>query len=560
MKYALTITCILLCAAAASGQQPGTRMQKSGTTTAQDNFMYFYTEDFSTWIANNGTHSHNPLTDASGFEWPLGSAKHLLFNEGLLICGRVDGQVRVSGTTYRAGWQAGNILPNGFASNPMDPRHRVYMAKAMDAAQYARLSATEQQLLRQDFEQWPVDLGAPFHDHNGDGRYTPSFNNWLSGSQATDAPLSHGTCESWYVANDLDAQRTSRVYGSQPMGLEIQFHAWADDVNPAFENTLFMEYTVINKGRNAVEDVYLARWVDPDLGDAFDDFVGVDTSLSMMYCYNGKPSDDIYGANPPAIGIVALQNPIVPSPGDVARYDEGLREGYRNLPLSAFAFYINGNSTYSDPSLGESYGATMMYNYARGLLWNGTSYIDPNTSETVRFPLAGDPVANSGWVDGILHQPGDRRMLFSSGPFSLQPGDTQRVVTATIVGQGADATGSITALRNAATAVRSAYFSDITEAGPPPFLPSAVHLAQNHPNPVHGRTLIPFSLDRSMHVVLSVYNLLGQRKVQLLDQRRSAGRHGIPVDVSGWTPGMYFYVLKTRSGVECRNMLVLGGQ
>jgi hypothetical protein len=177
--------------------------------------------------------------------------------------------------------------------------------------------------------------------------------------------------------------------------------------------------------------------VDPDLGDASDDLVGVDTTLGMMFAYNGAAYDGVYGSKTPAVGIVWLRTPVVPSPGGVARFGDGLREGYRNLPLQSFAFYINGDPDYADPDLGTAQGATEMFNYLQGRLSDGRPYMDPYTGKEIKFPLAGDPLRRDGWVDGQLHEPEDRRMLSSCGPITFAPGDTQQVLLATVIGVGA---------------------------------------------------------------------------------------------------------------------------
>jgi hypothetical protein len=61
------------------------------------------------------------------------------------------------------------------------------------------------------------------------------------------------------------------------------------------------------------------------------------------------------------------------------------------------------------------------------------------------YPWSGDPVIGSGWLDTT---PDDKLFLISTGPFSMAPGDSQQVVYALCVGQGADRLSSITALRS----------------------------------------------------------------------------------------------------------------
>ena len=52
-------------------------------------------------------------------------------------------------------------------------------------------------------------------------------------------------------------------------------------------------------------------WVDPDLGDNQDDYVGCDVARGLGYCYNGDEDDGTavgYGTNPPAIGVDFLED------------------------------------------------------------------------------------------------------------------------------------------------------------------------------------------------------------------------------------------------------------
>ena len=417
--------------------------------------------DVGIWIANNGSMSHNPVTDGSGFEWPLGSLRYLLFQEGLLFGGKVMGEIRIEGSTYRYGLQAGPIRPDLTPEDPGNPRFRVYRVRQLDRSEYNRLPAAEQQQLRTDFLEWPVADGAPWVDVDFDGRYQPDFDAWLGGSQTHDRPVFPGREVVWYVANDLNPMRTTRVYGSAPLGLEFQVLAWSGSGNAQKERTVFVRYTIINKSINTITDAYVARWVDPDVGDASDDLVGVDTTLNMMYAYNGMMTDDVYDTSPPAVGITWLQTPVVPSPGSTARWGDGLREGYRNIDMSAFAYYINSDPVYQDPDLGTPEGGFQMYNYLTGRLYDGSPYVDPSTSEPVTCPLAGDPFTGSGWVDGIVHVPDDRRMMSSCGPFTLARGDTQQVVLATTVGLGDSPLFAVQDLRHSARELRQEYVNGI---------------------------------------------------------------------------------------------------
>ncbi|MDZ7317053.1 MAG: DUF4832 domain-containing protein [candidate division KSB1 bacterium] len=81
-------------------------------------------------------------------------------------------------------------------------------------------------------------------------------------------------------------------------------------------------------------------------------------------------------------------------------------------------------------------------------------------------------------------------------------------------------------------------------------LPQSIMLLQNYPNPFNSSTAIPYELSMPMLIKLSVFNLLGQHVITLVDEFQHAGYHvvnwdgkdakGIPI-----ASGVYFSRLET---------------
>jgi hypothetical protein len=455
MKRYSTILFVLLALAlmafSARAEEPkGGDKQKGMQKTKSDDVNDFISiNSILMYISNNGMTAHNPTTDASGLEWPRGSAKYCIFTDGLIWGGKVQGEVRVGGATYRYGLQAGSLPNDGSPADPSNPDYRIYKVRKVDAAAFAAMSADEQTRLRNDFLNWPVKDGAPWVDKNKNGHYDVNFDEWLAlGETATsDTPWFIGDEVLWFVSNDMNPARTSNLYGSSPIGLEVQTLVWGYNQTGPLGNMVFTKYTVINKGTDNLTEAYFSKWSDPDLGDANDDFCGVDTALVLGYVYNALAKDGVYGI-PPAAGYDFFQGPIIRGEQtDVAHYNFGLREGWKNLGVTSFAFYINGDGIYKDPTLGSPSGAQEMYYYMQSKLWNGSLFIDPTTGLNVQVCLAGDPIKKTGWVDGISRGPGDRRFLMTVGPFTLATKDTQEVVVASIVGRGSDRLSSFQVLK-----------------------------------------------------------------------------------------------------------------
>lgn len=88
-------------------------------------------------------------------------------------------------------------------------------------------------------------------------------------------------------------------------------------------------------------------------------------------------------------------------------------------------------------------------------------------------------------------------------------------------------------------------------------LPLGYALAQNYPNPFNPTTTINFALGKASQVKLTVYNVLGQKVVTLLDQRMNAGPHIVSFDASNLTSGVYFYRLEAGDFLSQKRMLLI---
>jgi hypothetical protein len=428
-----------------------------------DHYKYIAANQILMWVSNNGDGSHDPFTDANGFYWPGGENAVLsaIFEDGLIYAGKLGREVRMNGNTHRQGLQAGKILDDGNADDPTLEKYRVYRIKKG----WENFSEPARSEFEKDYNEWPVEDGAPWIDVDGDGVFT----------RGVDEPEFTGDEVLWYVANDLDEARTLFTYGSLPLGLEFQTTIFGFNRTGALGDMVFKKYKIINKGGNRINDMYLGYWSDTDLGNAADDFTGCDTVLSLGYTYNGDNNDDgAYGTAPPALGYDFFQGPIVPAnPGDSAKFLGTWRHGFINLPMTAFTFYINVTGTiYRDPTQGQYSGTLEFYNYMRGFLWNGDPFVDPNTGQEVPIILSGDPVAGTGWYEGPGWPggpaPDDRRHLMVSGPFVMQPGDTQEVVVGIVIARGSSNINSITALKVKDIAAQTAYDLDFNLTPPPP--------------------------------------------------------------------------------------------
>ena len=121
----------------------------------------------------------------------------------------------------------------------------------------------------------------------------------------------------WWIFNDMGNTHTES--GGQPIGLEIRAQAFAFATNDEINNMTFYSYEIINRSTYELSETYFSQWVDPDLGNAKDDFVGCDVRRGLGYCYNGKltdtPGAGSYSGIPPAVGIDFFQGPYMDPDG-----------------------------------------------------------------------------------------------------------------------------------------------------------------------------------------------------------------------------------------------------
>ena len=367
-----------------------------------DNTAHMDANNLDMVVTNHGSLAYDLNTGNAGLIYPKGSSRTAVFAAGPWIGAKVGGQFRVALGAYTQ-----EFVPGPMAGGTYQP----------DAFAFHSYTIFRGNTTSSDYLNWPVDQGAPVGELG--------------------SPLLLGDATTWSVFNDADpSMHTNSAGATSPLGVELQQTVFAFDRVGALGNTIFVKWRILNKGANQLDSMYVAMWVDPDLGDYADDLVGCDTTLSLGYCYNASNSDAQYGSSPPAVGFAMLRGPVIPVSAGV----------YDTLGATAFTKQFNG----ADPA-----DATEAYNAMRGLRIDGTPMhvSDDGLQPITTYEDSGDPVADTGWMDS---NPGDRRFLLATGPFAFAPGDTQEVFFAICVGQGVDRLSSVTDLRQKVESVRTA--------------------------------------------------------------------------------------------------------
>ncbi len=94
------------------------------------------------------------------------------------------------------------------------------------------------------------------------------------------------------------------------------------------------------------------------------------------------------------------------------------------------------------------------------------------------------------------------------------------------------------------------------------FLPTKLELAQNYPNPFNPTTTIRFGVPQEGKVKLVIYNVLGQKVKELVNDNRSAGYYNIiwngRSDIGHIvSSGVYLYRIETPQGAAVKKMIMV---
>ena len=96
-------------------------------------------------------------------------------------------------------------------------------------------------------------------------------------------------------------------------------------------------------------------------------------------------------------------------------------------------------------------------------------------------------------------------------------------------------------------------YSNIVEVNPEvSFL-----LSQNYPNPFNPVTTISYQLPVTAHVLLKVYDILGNEVVTLINETKSSGSYAVPFDGKKLSSGVYFYTLETGEYRSTKRMILM---
>jgi len=403
--------------------------------------------------------------------------------------------------------------------------------------------------------EWPGELGAPFSDANGLPGYQP---------EDGDRPVMYGDQMIWWVMNDRGNIHENIT--SDPIGIDVRAAAFAYDLPGVLRNTTLYRYEITNRNERPIEDFFFGIFVDPDLGAAWADYVGTDTTLGMIYTYNGDNFDDEnYGEAPPAVGLTLISSSHEPE-SDFPRVSPQTLPGFNYSNRYGSCHYL-----YCYPDAEVAYNL-LIARFRDGekltLGGGGRNFTDTPTD----YYLPGDPVAGEYWSEmnwdgevGMI-DPGDRRIVGSFGPVDLAPGETFTTVMAIVWARGSSNLDSVARLREEArglrentdlfTAPRSSAQNFVRYEPPSEPPPAPPFAASIYPNPATTEVTLRLGLPQPMEVRIDVFDTLGRRVHEVVDSRLEVGDRSWSIPSADWPPGVYLVRMQLDHITDTRRLVV----
>ena len=332
----------------------------------------------------------------------------------------------------------------------------------------------------------------------------------------------------------------------------------------AVNNALYLHYKLVNLTGDTFEDSYLGYWADGDIGCFTDDYLGVFPDRDALYFYNAQetdvscPSDDDlrFIDVPAVVGIDLLRGPLDAGPP------------YNAVPLSYVMPIQNAAlNPGGPPATTEPATIVEYYNYLSGRWRDGQPLLDQGfgyeEGEPANLAFTGDPLANIGWTEvGEENTSGDRKAIFSAGPFRHLPGAVNEFILGITYSQNLDLghLEQIDYLRNRIDTIQRFFDGcfELDDEGDmcaqlitnnQEVISDKNHRLFLYPNPTNERVSV--SLPSQQEGVLRVFAADGQ---ELLQKRTFS--EFITLDVQNWPRGLYLLRWEGEQEVFVNKLLV----
>ncbi len=497
-----------------------------------------------------GPNMRAPVYNTGSLFWrdqnsPLGyrdaAGRTQLLAASVWIAAQFEGSLSMAGSMLGP-WEfwPGPLDENGLTHLNCERYDRIFAIARSDIQEYERFGT-----ISRDLKEWPAWAGAPVSDGDGD-----PTNYDLEGG---DRPALLGDRMLWWVMNDRGGPHV--VSDAPHLPVDVEVSAFTFDLPGALGRSSFFRYRIKRHGLLPLTGARVGLFVYAGLGDVLDDYAGADTLNQMAYVYNADNFDENgFGEAPPAVGIGILRGAGLDLENTLNR--PRALAARRMGSLVVFQHECDGApSTSCNPyPFGRGAG---FYNLMQGLRpWGDPIIVSESSfggplSAPIMYPGTPPEYWSEGNVDGAgtPAPPGDRKMVVSTDPFTMVPGEIQEVVFAIVTSQGEDNFDSIRELgqdmafiREKTALILTPLAAGADQRGEESF---ELLLSRPWPNPADQRAWLDLSLPEPMDTRIELFDLLGRRVAVVASGLFEEGRHLVELETANLPSGMYAYRVRT---------------
>lgn len=530
-------------------------------------------------IANRGDMHWDLGAGNALYEVPKGSGKISNFASGLWIGGLDNGgQLHGAAQTYRQSgvdfWPGPLDTLSATTNTTIAGNYdKIWKVSYTDINTFITAFNTGSIVATEDMLTWPAHgTGnnsrnlAPFVDHNGDGLYNPNDG---------DYPKIKGDQTLYFIYNDNLATHSTSF---TPMGIEVQGMAYAYGCpsvvsgKPELSYTTFYDYKIINRSSFNYHDVYVSMWSDVDLGYYGDDYIGSDVGGNYGYAYNADSFDETssgiigYGSYIPAQGFNIVKGPLANTNDGIDNNNNGITdEPGEDCKLNKYTYFNNSFAGVpvqtTDPVNGQQY-----YNYMTGFWKDGSPFtcggngyggtISANYVYTADSYTNGVCGSTPWYESGVA---GDRRMILSSGPFTLNAGQMQEVEYAFVTSFDSSIVGGMAALPKLKSDIQkiNTFYNQLSKPNCLQALTTGItDVPQQNdfslfPNPAKSIITIASTINGTVKINYEIVDVLGKT----LMASDYAGSDKFSVNISDLNSGIYFLRLQVNNSVVVKKFV-----
>jgi len=385
---------------------------------------------------------------------------------------------------------------------------------------------------------WPgngnVALGemptlAPYMDSDHNSTYDPS---------GGDYPLIRGDEALYTIFNDGRGAAHTET-GGKKLGIEVHLMVYQfKSADTAINEATFMHYDIYNRSKNNYDSVYLGNWIDMDVGNGDDNFIGCDSINKYWFTFDASS----YDSN--GTGSFAGE------------------KGYHSLPstqsltylcdtMTHFIAYNNDTSVQGNPTTAYQY-----YNYLESLwrdsthvTYGGTGY-GPGTQTNYMYPGLSTSIPIE-WDEVRAHDArGDRHGISSTGPYTFNSKTEKSLDVALVFTQSTPeyAAGGTNLPNSYITRVKNFYNSqsyscDESLLGIPAVnsVMPALNSVSAYPNP--ASTKITFKMSSGENAYITITDITGR-----VISTSPIYNDQIDMNTFAYPSGIYIYEIFDRSG------------